>query len=386
MDAQRLVDAFGCSPPAEAPAIPRAIVRAIVGRTVDALLPRLQGEAARALRDPLSALRECPGIAWQPELGIAQALSAADPVAAAIQLLAAAPGTDVDVDPGVGLSAASALYFDGWVARLPEGTRARLSGDRLLFGERGETIAFARGRDGWQPVGAACAGQDVSRSTSATFRHIVGSRHQGSSDMFPALLEAGATHAAGTGVGDDAGGSIAALADALRRLDALPEGDVQWLRQVTHSVWFSAGSAAVASSSPRYPGVVALRRGAGWDAYAEAIASSVAQQKLHQLLLVSALVDGEAEEIHYVPASRTYTTTRRALAAAYEHAQVARLLRAAADVAPGAMAEPLRRRALRRGLRLEAECASPLDGSKALGRLGAALWQDIGRTCADARM
>jgi hypothetical protein len=386
MDAQRLVDAFGCSPSAEAPAIPGAIVRAIVGRTVDALLPRLQGDAARALQGPLSALRGSPGIAWQPELGIAQALSATDPVAAAIQLLVAAPNADVDIDAGVVFSAAPALYLDGWVARLREGTRARLSGDHRLVGESGETVAFARGRDGWQPVGAACAGQDVSLSTSATFRHIVGSQHQGSSDMFPALLEARATHAIDTGDGDDGDGSMQALADALRRLDALPEGEVQWLRQVTHSVWFSAGSAAVASSSPRYPGVVALRRGAGWDACLEAIASSVAQQKLHQLLLVSALVDAEAEEIHYVPASRTYTTTRRALAAAYEHAQVARLLRAAADAAPGAMAEPLRRRALRRGLRLEAECASPLDGSRALGRLGAALWQDIGKTCAEVRM
>jgi hypothetical protein len=380
MEARQLVDAFGCRPARDAAAIPGAIVRAIAGSTIDALLPGLQSDAARALQRPLSALREGSGIAWQPELGIARTLSDADPASAAIQLLVATPATGVEAD--VMLPTASALYLDGWVARLPAGTRATLAGDRLVFGERGEA-AFARGRDGWQPVGTACAGQDVSRSSSATFRHVVGSRRHGSSGMFPALLDAPA--GPGEAVGE-ADASMPALAAALRCLDALPDGDAQWLRQVTHSVWFSDGSAAVAPSSPRYPGVVALRRGAAWDAYLEAIATSVAQQKLHQMLLVSALVDGDAEEIHYVPASRTYTTARRALATAYEHAQVARLLRAAADASPGAMAEPLRRRALRRRLRLEAECASPLDGSKALGRLGAALWQDIGRDCAGTQM
>lgn len=382
MDAQRLVDAFGCRPAGDAPAIPAAIVHAIVGRTIDALVSRLPATAARTLQHPLATLRGTSGIAWQPELGIAQALAGPDPVAAAIQLLAAAADADVDVD--VSLAAASAFYLDGWVVRLPQRTRVALAGDRLVFGERSESVAFARGGDGWRPVGSACAGQDVSLSTSATFRHIVVSRRHVSSGMFPALLEE--TASPGADAVDDAGASMSALADALRCLDALPGGDVRWLREVMHSVWFPAGSAAVASSSPQYPGVVALRRGGGADGYLEAIVSSAAQQKLHQLLLVSPLVDGDAEEIQYVPASRTYTTVRRALAVAYEHAHVARLLRAAADAAPGAMAEPLRRRALRRGLRLEAECAAPLDGSKALGRLGAALWQDIGRSRTETPM
>jgi HEXXH motif-containing protein len=380
MNAERLIDAFGCNGGPAAAEIPNVIVRALTARIAGTVCDRLSGDAGRALAGPLSTLRDGGSLAWQPELGIAQKLADSNPIAAALQLTVAAAGVD---DIAVCLPEAAVVYLDGWFVQLPAEGCVRLAEGTMEFEDGGERVAFGRMQDQWWPSNGGHAGQQVLASGSPAFRHVVKLRCKGSTGMFPTLPDPSSPRAETVADVNMDGSSSAELARALALLQSLPDGVARWVHQATHAIWFSGGPAPVASSSPLYPGAVALRESGTWQGYFEAIASSVAQQKLHQLLLLEPLTENGAEEVHYVPPFRSYITTRRALAAAYEHAHVVRLLHAAANAAPGPAAEAMRRRALRRALRLDAECAAALDASRALGPVGSALWKDIKEFCYD---
>ncbi|MGH8083764.1 MAG: hypothetical protein ACREPV_00615 [Lysobacter sp.] len=335
------------------------------------LLCQLEASSQHGLALALAAARPAADACWRADVGIAAtACASGSATLAALQLiLMARPQT---LELSVALEAPGRLFLDGCVLPVQDEVVVCADADGLHLPRGGGSacVDAATGRWNITAVPDDEAGR-VHTLHSAPARYLIESGRAGSSSIFPNPMDTRSGH----GRMPETAASIRAIDLAFATLTANSAARQAWFASAIDGVILTHGEAEVGISSPDFPGLIALNTGRNLLDYAETIIAGTCHQKLFQLALVFALTQPGVEEVHYVPSRRSYTTTRRALAAAHEHVNVIAALRdmATAPEAPSGIRGHIERRMLM----LETDCVPALDTSAVLTDAGACLWRRL---------
>lgn len=315
-----------------------------------------------------------PEPAWRPELGIAATCAAGgQPHAAALQLLLLSGPRDLALR--VTLPQPTRLLLDGTALHFQGQLRVALSTEALSIETADAVLDFRwNALHGWLP--------DEPAGTAAPSRRWSG----GPGPRY--LLEPGTCGAAGSfprpwpstlppQPGDSA--SAARIEAAIARIGDAAPAYLRWIGSALHGVLLTTRETGSDLCSPGFPGLAAIAPGRDPLHYAELLVSAACQQKFHQLALLHATTLGGREDVRYVPQRRSYLTTRRALAAAHEHVNVALMLAGLAQRQPGD--HEIGARLARRRLMLACDCVPLLQDSAVLAPAGAELWRALRELC-----
>lgn len=370
-----ITEAFASAQNTDVFSAPSIVAHKYFERAYGRVLARLPEKERDEFEVAMSVGEGSPVVDWRPEIGMA--LSACDAgkiMLAAFQLLVTRASTQVRFS---GNLEKSSLFVDGWLIQV-EGATSVLSGGGLLqvrsaLGE----VNFLDIGNWWELVGASAdSGWIVYRSAVSRPRYIVRSDIPGSSKMFPAIGKSAGLQALSdrSPCNEMASGATKAINAALIGIER--SGNYGgWLATAVDGIILTGGDVPVGISSPNFPGLIALNDQGSVLDYAETIVSAVCHQKLFQLAMIHALTEPGKEEVHYVPERRSYTTTRRALAAAHEHINAICMLNGFQD--PSVPSELIDIRIRKRELMLMVDCVSPLEKSEILTPAGKHLWQHL---------
>lgn len=300
---------------------------------------------------------------WRPEIGLARrACAEGNTQLAALQLLVVGDGK-IPMRIDTELPQPGRLLVDGEIVELEGVVVLRL--DHVLTIECGERRAqFSKQDDRWllstPPSRPRWRVHGLSPYGPS---FIVESDIQGTPALFPDLAR---TRKPPPGESTD-DMDLGPIREAIDLISANPSY-AGLLASVVRGFIVTRGERSPANSSREMPGLVALKSADEVLGYVESIVAAACHQALFQMSLAFALTESGREHVGYVATRRTYMTARRALAAAHEHVNVARLLESLSSDAQ------TRARASRRRLLIATDCAPLLDRSKNLTAAGSQLW------------
>lgn len=348
------------------------IATKLLESTVARLIPVLDQAGHGQLVAALSSSRPRRPGAWQPALGIGSAASRTGHQLLGALHLMSMMQPEAPFELTVPLDRPGTLYLDGHL--LPVGHHVTVTADLtgLQFKSQGATAKLESETGQWLLANVEGGLRAVRPFARRIARYVAISSVKGSSSVFPDPMRHSPLGAEPSGPLE---GDLLHVEAALSALAGSANEQLQWLEESVDGLLLVSGEAA-ALSSPDFPGLLALAPGKSVPDYIEAIAGGACHQKLFQLALVSALTKPGREEVHYVPARRSYTTTRRALAAAHEHVNVIGTLRGLTQ-RPSPWASSLLERIERRRLMLAIDCVPALDSSAILTEAGSLLWRRL---------
>lgn len=312
---------------------------------------------------------------WRPEIGIAAAaVGRGDPELAALQIALAYDDIESYEVP---VSTAGCVYLDGSIIRV-SGKSALERNDGFLKLSSSEGAQEFISASGMWVEQRSIPGDDwrIQGLGFSRPRYCIASGHKASSGIFPSVLR-NKTVTSPSMSSVDTGGSerVAEIENALALL-CDSNAYSGWLSGVVDGILVTPSGTSPGSSSPEFPGLIAVGRDdLGVLRRLEQLVGAACQQYLFQLSLVYALTDAGREEVAYVHSRRSYTTVRRALAAAHEHVNIILLMNEIEKSCdnPGAA----RVRAERRRVMLMSECNHVLSGSAVLTDEGRYLWDRL---------
>lgn len=312
-----------------------------------------------------------PARAWQPALGLAvDALTQGKAPLAALQLCVSGDTTPVPSTIQAHIGEKSRLFVDGWSVDL-------LGDTEIKFDDRAMTIEstlgctrFQRNGQRLQPFESTV--KHPSTNTAAGFRYVVPQATTAVTGQFPWPPHNSPKKQFGPA---RQARFQATLQSALSLLASTGHNSETWVTETIDGCLNIAGPRSLGVSSPKLPGLIALGpQTSVLKCFAELVAQA-SQQHLFQLLLMSDLIQSGTEEIHYLPTRRVYLTTRRLLAHAHEHANVAIALRAIP--AKSEYREDVESTLDHRLMAFHVECAPGLEKSQTLSASGRNLWNAL---------
>lgn len=369
-----IVYAFASPNGSEATDVSNAVAQKYFEQAQRRVLSLLAGGLPNSLIRGLETMAVSPATAWRPEMGMAiAACNAGNATLAAFQLVILTAPLEIECSGQVG---AGSLLLDGWLIPVHGEVSIRASSGILHISSASGVALFAI-KDGRWNLSEEAVDRDwvVYSALSGRPRYIVDSGIPGSSRMFPQLGGKG-PHAlqGGTRSRKDVANTINTLNVALQSIND-SKGYGEWMSSAVDGLILTTGDVSVGVSSPNFPGLVALNLKGSALEYAETIISAVCYQKLFQLAMLYALTEPGTEEIHYIPERRSYTTTRRALAAAHEHVNAIVMLKS--FNAETMDMDLVRSRIRKRALMLSTDCVPALEKSSILTIAGKNLWSRL---------
>jgi HEXXH motif-containing protein len=368
---ESIARAFASPYEIESATLPGLVAERLFERTRSELVECLERDALRELTERVAAIAVPQSEVWRPELGIVSSVVRHDAVLAAIQFLLAFAAGSFDISGT--LKAPAKLFLDGVIIPI-SGAVTIVATEASLFvrSDTGNRRLERRARTWIDPDGA-CHRLPGSSVHGREFYVMAPFRHAQDA-VFPDPFSTEMDSLAVEKKTHDA------VATAIKAFDDEAVDYGPWVRDSLVGASLIPKDIYSAPTSPGYPGLVALPCDLDRLDYFEILVVAACHQRLCQLALVLNLGTVGKEDVHYVPARRSYITARRALAASHEHVNVMlafRSIRASGDEVP-----ELERRIERRRLMLATDCAPILDRSDVLSSAGAELWRRL-KFCLD---
>lgn len=304
---------------------------------------------------------------WRPEMGIAVARSPESLKLAALQFaLVARPG---DRELTVVLDAPGRLFLDGNAWQVRDEVVFRMDCESVEVRSSTGVASFRFEFGNWEVARFPEAGAFLAKAIGNSHpRYVIELCEHSSLGQFPNPVNAKSESMQHSSWADE---SINEIALALKLVGESSPAYVAWLASVVNGIVLVKGK-GISVCSPDFPGLIALQSGLAAIDYVELMICAASQQKLYQLARVFPLTEPGVEEVTYIPARRTYVTTRRVLAAAHEHVNVISLLMTLSSGA--GVCTDIERRVQARQLMLEINCMPVLDASRILSISGSELW------------
>lgn len=305
---------------------------------------------------------------WRPEVGIARVnIRNGDPLVGAVHwisaFLACPPDISIPLPPG------SKIFLDGSTWCLPSPTHVAISSESIHL-DSGETRVQLERREGvWRRQGFADFMPRTVRPLNVSVMDGAG---------VPGLYPNPFNSNVQVMTVEDSHGSNKAVELSYRRAFALvselSNPHAKWISSAVAGAVLTFGDSEVSSSDPSYPGLIALKNVASATEAVGRLADAASQQMLFMLAMAFPPTELGREEIHYLKSRRTYTTTRRLLASAFQHINAIAVLTALRVEDEASL---LQEAVSARRLLLESECWPALEASKGLTIEGKALWSDL---------
>lgn len=325
---------------------------------------RLDADRRDAVASSVRAMS--PGdLAWRPEVGLARSMALTDPVLASMQLAVASTGRG-----RIRANTADAVLFvSGQGVRVGGDVTVKWSDTELHVCSEAVRATYTRTPGGWNETTKRSAGVFDEGFAGAAL-YLMDAREVAAHTEFPDI---GLLPQLDVGTIPETIDSIRA---ALHLLQTYAPPYAHWIANVVRGLLLTE-AAETGLGTVLHPGLVSIPVGLDPVGYAEVLVVAAAQQYRHQLSTVVPLLEGDAEQIRYLPHRRSYTTTRRALAAAHGHSNVLALLELL-QRAPALENHCIRQVALRQ-LALRLECEPLLHGAEVLTAYGRAMWNYMRR-------
>ena len=310
--------------------------------------------------------------AWRPEVGMAtRSAKTGNTSLAALQLACVSGAQALSIRGTVGPG--SSLLVDGWLLPVEGEVSVRVLGDTI-------EIVSSLGSVRLRVEADTASVLDSEKGSAWTVtpmgkrrpRYLLHSGLMGRPGIFPWPTPKQLARRIQSAAVPGPTPMPPAFLEMTEALDQHSPGYADWLSTVVDGVFLTTNADSGAVSSPEFPGLVALGPQDTALDYAESLTSQACHQRLYQLLLVAPLTATDFEEMSYLPSRRTYVTTRRALAAAHEHANVMQMLSGLTSRTD--LREEAEARITRRRLLLQTQCLPALERSRSLSGEGSALW------------
>lgn len=364
---ESIARAFASPYEAESATLPALVALRVFERTRKTVLSAIDPQASDAAGIMIAAIAPPASGTWKPELGMVSHALEQQPMLAALQFILAFHHDPFEFT--CTLEREGSIFLDGHVVSVAGDVHVLATEGMLTLRSQAGDASFGT-RHGRKvlvdslplllPPGVDGQGfymmAPVSSARPAIFPDPLAPAHSLSGDMTTSTT----------------------LVQAFAALDATRGAYGTWVRGALAGACMVPKGNDVAATSPRFPGLVALPCGLDRLDYIEVLVVAACHQRLCQLALVMNLGAAGREEVQYVPARRSYLTSRRALTAAHEHINV--LLALESVEAEGAERRDLERRIERRRLMLATDCLPILDTSDILSEGGAELWRRL-KTC-----
>jgi HEXXH motif-containing protein len=370
-----LVGSFGSPTSERSPEAALLVANQWSERIQRELVQSLLVKGHASVAGKITNLRPPESLRWVPELGFAaRANRNGDAALGALQFVVACVGNGEHVSVQAKIGAPSHLFLHGWL--LPVAgvcTVSSVQGDLELTSDVGYA-RFSSQQGGFVPLETPASPWSVANLGQAAPSYAIQTNLPLVEGVYPWLRS---DEHSDQSLRQDI--TMTRIVESLREtLGFLHQNSARyaaWVTGAVAGVLLTSEGQDRAISSSEFPGLVALGPSTSVVACAETLVGQACQQYLRQCLLIAPLVSEGTEEIHYLPMRRTYVTTRRLLATAYEHANALALLYdLQRDVT---RADEIRERAMLRKLLYKTECAAHLAQASTLSRAGRSLWERV---------